>query len=160
MSSNKALAQRLGSTSPSPPASPIREAGSLTHPVTLASPPRPSITAPPPTSRKRAITLLDFWSTVRPGKTGRLARTKPRGDTSPPRGGRRRPRDPVKTVRPIKLQRPLSSPTPGLVSPHTLAPALRQPVTHPTTSSAEVLYMGPVPPRRLSRQSPHRATFD
>ena len=112
MSYTRAHAIRQGPSSPSPPDSPNREAGPSPRPGTIASPTSlrfsAQVTAPPSSSqprRKRSITLLDFWPSMRPGKTGRLMPTTRRGDPTA-RGGRCRPEDPAAPARPSKLLRP------------------------------------------------------
>ena len=157
MSNTGDLARRQGYSSPSPPVLPTWEAGPPLRPV-IHAPPINTLTAapvapPPPVPRphrKRPITLLDFWPSMRPGKMGRPLPTTPHGEPPAALGSRRRPHDPVAAGRHSKLQRPSPPPLLALDPPHDLP----GPVPSPPTSPADVLFVGPAVPQVLQAISP------
>ena len=150
------VAQRLGPSSPSQPALTSREAGP-SCPVTMVPPvsavtPAPGVAPPPPSSRKRPITLLELW----PIHKGKTSRPLPHTDCGlpSPRDCRRKSTDTPEAQRPSKLSRP---PPPR---PHALV-ALDAPATPPSghpsplpSGPADVSFVGPAAPPALQAVSP------
>ena len=138
----------------------------LPHPPPLSEGP------PPRPPRKRPTTLHDFWPTDRPVKAGRLTAPPPTGGCQLHITPRRRPRDPPTPERIPKLPRPsaaiddsrtphglrvpdgLTAGTPPPAHPAPLHFGRRRTSPSPTTSPAEVLYMGAPDPPVLQTTSP------
>ena len=160
MSNTRDQAIRQGPSSPPLPVPPNREAGQPPRPGTTALPTSlrstEQVVAPPSSyypHRKRSSTLLDFWPSMRPGKTGRPMPTTLRGDPAP-RGDRRRPQDSAATDRPTKLLRPSSPLLPGSDCHYDRGPVNPGPAPLLPTSPADVLFVGPAVPPALQAVSP------
>ena len=138
---------------------------SLLSPSDLPQHHDPSGGASPPASRKRPLTLHDFWCPDRPPKT----RTRPpptcHCPAVDPYSGRRRSREQPEGDRPSKIPRPsVPTPTPNHGSPHLSPPphprvsapppSPLSPLTAEETSLAEVQFMGPSGPLELQVVSP------
>ena len=140
------VAKRLGPSSPSQPAFSNREAGpacsaTIVSPSSLGSPP-PVVVSHPPPSRKRPITLLDFW----PPPTGKTRRPLPPSTCGhpAPRACRRKSTDSPAATRPSKLSRPPDGPVTSPSSHHSPTPP----------SPDDVSFVGPAAPRALQAVSP------